>query len=141
MSLVLARADADVVGITVGVAVAQSEAVCEAGKALGHAINVASDTLLQAWHFNFAATDGNVAGGGVVEMNLVRAVSKFVWFLVERGSYLFDALGVARDAIDLARFVSGAGDVLGADIPGVDLSLNGEDEGEENGNSSELHVD
>jgi len=123
LSLVLARADANVVGITVGVAVAQSEAVCEAGKALGHAINVASDTLLQAWHFNFAATDGNVAGGGVLKMNL------------------FDALGVAGDAIDLARFVSSASDVLGADIPGVDLSLNGEDEGEENGNSSELHVD
>lgn len=124
-----------------GVAVAQSEAVCEAGKALGHAINVASDTLLQAWHFNFAATDGNVAGGGVVKMNLVRAVSRSVWFLVERGSYLFDALGVAGDTIDLARFVSSASDVLGADIPGIDLSLNGEDEGEENGNSSELHVD
>lgn len=54
-----------------GVAVADGEAVCEARKALGHTVNVASDTLLQAWHFDFAAADGNVASGGVVKVDLV----------------------------------------------------------------------
>jgi hypothetical protein len=61
--------------------------------------------------------------------------------LVRRGSYLFDALGVAGDTVNLAGCVAGASDVLGADVPRVDLSLDGEDEGEENGNSRELHVD
>lgn len=55
-----------------GVAVADSEAMSEARKALGHTVDVASDTLLQACHFNFAATDGNVAGGGMVKVNLAR---------------------------------------------------------------------
>jgi hypothetical protein len=59
---------------------------------------------------------------------------------VNRGGYLFDALGVAGDTGNLTVFVAGASDVLGADVPRVDLSLDGEDEGEENGNSRELHV-
>lgn len=72
LSLVLASAAADVIGVTVGVAVADGEAVCEARKALGHTVDVASDTLLQAWHFDFAAADGDVASGGVVKVDLVR---------------------------------------------------------------------
>lgn len=53
-----------------GVAVANSEAMSEARKALSHTVDVASDTLLQAWHFHFATTDGDVAGGGVVKADL-----------------------------------------------------------------------
>lgn len=60
---------------------------------------------------------------------------------MRRGSYLFDALGVARDTVDLTVCVASASDVLGTDVPRVDLSLDSEDEGEENGKSVELHVD
>lgn len=72
LSLVLASAAADVIGVTVGVAVADGKAVREARKALGHTVDVASDTLLQAWHFDFAATDGDVASGRVLKVDLVR---------------------------------------------------------------------
>lgn len=54
-----------------GVAVSDGKAVCEARKALSHTVDVASDTLLQAWHFNLTATDGYVTGGGVVKVDLV----------------------------------------------------------------------
>ena len=54
------------------VAITDGKAVCEARKTLGHTVDVASDTLLQARHFDFAATDGDVAGGGVVKVDLVR---------------------------------------------------------------------
>lgn len=60
---------------------------------------------------------------------------------MRRGGYLFDALSVAGDTVDLTVRVAGASDVLGTDVPGVDLSLDGKDEGEENGKSVELHVD
>ncbi|KFY04530.1 hypothetical protein V491_09323, partial [Pseudogymnoascus sp. VKM F-3775] len=122
LGLILARAAADVLGVAVGVAVSDGEAVREARKALSHTVDVASDTLLQAWHFNLTATDGYVAG-------------------VRREGYLFDTLGVAGDTSNLAVCIAGASDVFGADVPRVDLSLDGEDEGEENGNSRELHVD
>lgn len=47
---------------------------------------------------------------------------------------------MAGDAVYLAGCVASASDVLGADVPRVDLGLDGKDEGEENGNSRELHV-
>lgn len=47
-----------------------------------------------------------------------------------------------RCTVDLAGCIAGASDVLGADVPRVDLGLDGEDEGQENGNDGrELHVD
>jgi hypothetical protein len=141
LGLVLASAVADVVSVAVGVAVADGKAVGEARKTMGHTVEVASDTLLQAWHFNFAASDGNVAGGGVIEVDLVRELDCLIWSVWGGRNYLFNALGVAGDAGDLAAWVAAAGDVLGADVPGVDFSLDGKGEGEENGKSGELHVE
>lgn len=58
-----------------------------------------------------------------------------------RGYYLFDALGVTGDTVDFAGCIASASDVLGANVPRVDFSLDGEDESKENGKSRELHID
>lgn len=60
---------ADVLAVAVGVAVADGEAVGEAGQALGNAVNVAGDALLQ--RVGLAALDGRGGVGvRVVQGNL-----------------------------------------------------------------------
>ncbi|KFY34320.1 hypothetical protein V494_06892 [Pseudogymnoascus sp. VKM F-4513 (FW-928)] len=119
--LVLAIADADISIITVGVAVAQSEAVSLALRPRG-----------RGWR---RCVWWGVQGGPGEDVRWRVLCS------VERGVYLFNALGVAGHAVDLAAGLTSASDVLGADVPGVDLSLDGKGESEENGKSRELHVD
>jgi hypothetical protein len=64
----------------VRVAVPDREAVREARQALGHAVDVAGDALLQARDSDFAAADGSGGwrGGGVGELYLWVVVRNLV---------------------------------------------------------------
>jgi len=96
--LIIARAVADVVRITVRVAIVNQEAMREARKPLRHAVDVAADTLLEIERGGLAAADCGRAGCGVEQ-----------WSIAD----------VAGFAADVPVVVPGAGHVAVGGVPAL----------------------
>lgn len=148
--LVHAGAVADVVVVAVRVAPTVGEAVRVAREALGHAIDVASQSLLQRVQV-CSLTSADCRSGISLFLWVLQLNLKERWhtLVLRHGigeklgsgvTYLGSLIDVAFLAGDLPRAGTVAGDVAAGDVPRY-IGLDSEEEGGKDGKRESLHVE